>query len=71
MTLLKIVHPDMIYLLKFFFFNVYLFLRERERKQGRDKERGRPELEARFRLSAVSTERDTGLELTRLRAVRS
>ena len=51
--------------LKKIFFNVYLFLRERERgKWGRDTEReGDPESEAGSRLRAVSTEPDVGLEL--------
>ena len=50
-----------------FFFNVYLFLRQREteHEQGRGREReGDTESEAGSRLRAVSTEPDTGLELT-------
>ena len=48
-----------------YFFNVYLFLRERERehKQGRNTEKeGDTESEACFRLWAVSAEPDVGLE---------
>ena len=50
----------------FFFFNVYLFLREterqREHKQGRGRERQRQRIQS--RLQALSTEANTGLELT-------
>ena len=47
------------------FFNVYLFLREKEteHKKGRDRE-GDTEPEAGSRLRAVSTEPDAGLEIT-------
>ena len=45
------------YLLKKIFFNLYLFLRETECEQGRNRER-------RHRNQAVSTEPDAGLELT-------
>ena len=58
----------------FYFFNVYLFLgeRERERASGGGAEReGDTESEAGSRLRAVGTEPDVGLELMRLRAVRS
>ena len=51
----------------FFFFNVYLLLRERETecKLGRGREReGDTKSGAGSRLWAVSTEPDTGLELT-------
>ena len=44
------------------FFNVYLFFRERERKQRRGKETGRERIPS--RLQAVGTEPDPGLELT-------
>ena len=46
------------------FFNVYLFLREREstHELGRDRERGRERMPSRFH--AISTEPDVGLELT-------
>ena len=49
------------------FFNVYLFLRQREteHEQGRVREReGDPESAAGSRLRAVSPEPDAGLELT-------
>ena len=49
-----------------FFFNVYLFLRETETEcewVGAEREGG-TESEAGSRLRAVSTEPDTGLELT-------
>ena len=55
---------------KFFFFNVYLFSRERqtetecEWRRVRERERGDTESEAGSRFGAVSTEPDTGLELT-------
>ena len=49
------------------FFNVYLFLRDRQRQNmnggGAEKE-GNTESEAGSRLPAVSTEPDAGLELT-------
>ena len=49
------------------FFNVYLFLRGRKRQSvsraGAERE-GETECEAGFRLRAVSTEPDAGLELT-------
>ena len=58
-------------LLHFFFFliffNVYLLLRDRERQSmsmGGAKRGGDTEYEAGSRLCAVSTEHDTGLELT-------
>ena len=48
-----------------FFFNVYSFLRHRERqsvsKEGAERERD-TESKAGFRLQAVSTEPDVGLE---------
>ena len=50
-----------------YFFHVYLFLTERETEceQGRGKEiEGDTESKAGSRLRAVSTEPDTGLELT-------
>ena len=53
-----------------FFFNVYLFLTERGReRQEREQERGieregDAEFDAGSRLRAVSTDPDTGLELT-------
>ena len=47
-----------------FFFNVYLFLREREHKWGRDRERDIHRISS--RLQAVSAEPDVGLELTDL-----
>ena len=50
------------------FFNVYLFLRDREQKResewGRTERGGDTESEAGSRLRAVSTEPDAGLELT-------
>ena len=50
---------------KTFFFNVYLFLRQRETEHERGRLReGDTECEASSRLRAVSTEPDTGLELT-------
>ena len=50
----------------FFFFNVYLLLRERQSARGGGAEReGDIESEAGARLRAVSTEPDTGLELTK------
>ena len=46
------------------FFNVYLFLRERDRVPAREGQRERDmESEASSRLPAVSTEPDVGLEL--------
>ena len=47
-----------------FFFNVYLFLgqRETEHERGRGRERGRQRIRSRIR--AVSTEPDAGLQLT-------
>ena len=55
--------------LKKCFFNVYLFLKEREREREHEQGRGRErethtEWEAGSRLQAVSTELETGLELT-------
>ena len=50
-----------------FFFNVYLFLRPRERQsmiRGGAEREGDTELEAGSGLRVVSTEPDTGLELT-------
>ena len=49
----------------FYFFIVYLFLRERERvsREGAERE-GDTESEAGSRLRAVSTEPDAGLEPT-------
>ena len=49
----------------FFFFNVYLFLRERQNVswEGAEKE-GDTESKAGSKLQAVSTEPDAGLELT-------
>ena len=50
-----------------FFFNVYLFLRERQRdspNRGGAEREGDTESEAGSRLQAVSTEPDAGLELT-------
>ena len=48
-----------------FFFYVYSFLRDRESMSGEGAERqGDTEFEAGSRLCAVSTELDTGLELT-------
>ena len=47
------------------FFNVYLFLRQRQSMNGGGSEReGDTESEAGSRLGAVSTERDAGLEPT-------
>ena len=47
------------------FFNVYLFLRERETEHEWDgAERGDTESEAGSRLRTVSTELEAGLELT-------
>ena len=43
---------------------VYFWDRETEHEQGRDRERGNTESEAGFRLWAVGTEPDTGLEPT-------
>ena len=44
---------------------MFIFERERERKRGRDREReGDIESKTGFRLQAVSTESDVGLELT-------
>ena len=54
-----------VYLLLKFFFNVYLFLRERQRGRGEGPEReGDKESEAGSRLHAVSTETSAGLKLT-------
>ena len=47
----------------FNFLNVYLFLRESMSKGGAERE-GDTESKAGFRLQAVSTEPNTGLELT-------
>ena len=52
--------------LSLFFFNVYLFLRERER--GRVRDRVDTESEAGSRLHVVSTEPDAGLKLTNVRS---
>ena len=50
-----------------FFFNIYLFLRQRESMNGGGAEReGDTESEAGSRLRAASTEPDAGLELTNL-----
>ena len=50
---------------KKFFFNVYLFLRERQSVSGRGAEReGDTVGEAGSRVRAVSTRPDAGLELT-------
>ena len=51
------------------FFNAYLFLREREREiqsanRGGAEREGNTKSKAGFRLQAVSTEPDAGLELT-------
>ena len=49
------------------FFNVYSFLKDRERQstsRGGAEREGDTESEAGSRLRAVSTERDAGLELT-------
>ena len=51
----------------FFFFNVYLFLREGERRSlsgGGTEREGDTESEAGSRLRAVSAEPDAGLKLT-------
>ena len=51
----------------FFFFNVYLFLSERQRQntnRGGAERKGETESKAGSRLQAVSTEADTGLEPT-------
>ena len=56
-----------IYLILFYyeFFKVYLFMRQRESVSGGEAEReGDTESEAGSRLRAVSTEPDTGLEIT-------
>ena len=48
----------------FFFFNIYLFLRQRESMNGGGAEReGDTEWEAGSRLWAISSEPDAGLEL--------
>ena len=48
----------------FFFFNVYLFLRERQSvSRGGEEREGGTELEAGSGLRAVSTEPDVGLQL--------
>ena len=48
-----------------FFFNVYLFLKERDRaRAGEGQRKGDTESKAGSRFWAVSTEPDTGLELT-------
>ena len=51
---------------KNFFFNVYLFLgqRETEHERGRGRERGRHRIGNRLQAPAVSTEPDAGLEPT-------
>ena len=55
-------------LLKFFFLNVYLLLRDRERQSmsigGAERQEGDTESKAGSRLRAVSTEPDTGFKLT-------
>ena len=51
----------------FFYFNVYLLLKERERQSvswGGTEREGDPESKAGSRLRAVSTEPDAGLKLT-------
>ena len=55
----------------FCFFNVYLFLkgREREYEQERGRREGHTESEAGSRLRGVSTEPDVGLELTSYKIV--
>ena len=53
--------------LKKIFFNVYLFLRERERDRvhtGEEQREGDTEFQAGSRLQAISTEPDVALELT-------
>ena len=63
------VHTAIFYLFLFFikiFFNIYLFLRDRERQsmsRGGAEREGDTESEAGSRLLAVSTEPDAGLEL--------
>ena len=49
-----------------FFFNVYLFLgqRETEHERGRGRERGRHRIGSRLQLWAISPEPDAGLEFT-------
>ena len=50
--------------LLFYFFNLYLFLREREHvSRGGAEREGDTEFEAGSRLGAISTEPDAGLEL--------
>ena len=56
-----------LFLIKKNVFNVYLFLRDRERQstsEGGAERKGDTESEAGSRLPAVSTEPDAGLELT-------
>ena len=50
----------------FFSFNIYLFLKEREteHKRGGTEREGDTESKAGSRFQAVSTDPDTGLELT-------
>ena len=58
----------MLYVFYFNFFNVYLFLRESASGGGAEEE-GDTESEADSSLWAVSTEPDTGLKLTDLKAM--
>ena len=55
-----------LFVLFYYFLNVYLFSRgrETEREQGRAERQGDTESEAGSRLRAVSTEPDAGLDLT-------
>ena len=48
--------------LKIFYFNVYLFLREAEHELGRSRETGRHKTQS--RVPAITTEPNGGLELT-------
>ena len=62
------VRNDEAQILVFFkiFFNVYLFLRQRETEHewGRGRERGRHRIRSRLQAPAVNTEPDAGFELT-------
>ena len=67
----KLTNPflNVLIIFIFIFFTSYLFLRERDRAregEGQGKREKDTESEAGSRLRAVSTEPDTGLELTNL-----